>query len=157
MQPSVALIREELDQVAPTISQNPFLKNDKKRLNKLKSFLPSKDRELSDARKDQADEIVDDREHSVQRSHLKQELDLVLEGIRNIGDETIEGAENIYNEEEVESDKEDVAEKSEKELNTGACDRSSSRASEVTLVSGDRDDKAIDEVSDNTDDEISAL
>ena len=32
---------EELEQVAPTISKNPFLKNDQKRLSKMKSLLPA--------------------------------------------------------------------------------------------------------------------
>ena len=82
---------EELHLVAPTISQNPFLKNDQKRLSKMKSLLPSfralKDREAFDARKEEKDEeeMVEEREHSVQRDYLKQELDLVLKGIREMG------------------------------------------------------------------------
>ena len=87
----MSLIREELDQVTPTISQNPFLKNDKKRLNKMKScvsnFGSADAREQSNQRKDKADKIEDDKVNSVQRSHLKQELDLVLKGIRDMGDE----------------------------------------------------------------------
>jgi hypothetical protein len=60
---------EELEQVVPTISQNPFLKNDQKRLSKMKSLLPSfralKERETSDeGNEDIEEERVDEREHS---------------------------------------------------------------------------------------------
>ena len=63
---------EELEQVVPTISQNPFLKNDQKRLSKMKSLLPAfralKERQTSDeGKEDIGEESVDEREHSVQR------------------------------------------------------------------------------------------
>ena len=81
-------MRAELEQVVPTISQNPFLKNDQKRLGKSKSLLPSsrllKEQEPLD---ETNEEIVVEREHSVQRDCLKQELDQVLKGIIEIGSE----------------------------------------------------------------------
>ena len=82
-QPSVSLMMEELEQVVPTISQNPFLKNDQKRLSKMKSLLPSfralKERETTcEGKEDIEEESVDEREHSIQRDCLKQELDQVL-------------------------------------------------------------------------------
>ena len=78
-----------MEQMAPIISENPFMKNDQKHLEKIKSLLPSfvalTDKEVVDERKEET-EIVE-REHFVseQRDLLKQELDLVLEGIRKMG------------------------------------------------------------------------
>ena len=76
-------MKEEMEQVVPAISKNLFLKNDRKHLNKMKSLLPSfKAREPED---EKSEEHVE-REHSVQRDCLKQELDKVLRGIRGIVD-----------------------------------------------------------------------
>ena len=75
--------------MATIISENPFLKNDQNRLGKIKSLVPSfgvsKEKEASDVRnkeKGEEDEIVDERKRSVHREELKQELVLVLKGIR---------------------------------------------------------------------------
>ena len=82
VQPSV---REEMEQVVPSISKNPFLRNDQKRLVKMKS-LPTlfKAREPED---EKSEEHVEEREHFVQRDCLKQELDKVLKGMRGLVDE----------------------------------------------------------------------
>ena len=78
-------MKEEMEQVVPTISKNPFLRNDQKRLGKIKSLLPLfKAREPKD---EKTEEHVEEREHSVQRDCLKQELDKVLRGIRGIVDD----------------------------------------------------------------------
>ena len=82
VQPSM---KEEMEQVVPAISKNPFLKNDQKHLGKMKSLLPLfKAREPKD---EKLEEHVEEREHSVQRDCLKQELDKVLKGIRGIVDD----------------------------------------------------------------------
>ena len=172
----MSLMREELEQVAPTISQNPFLKNDQKRLSKMKSLLPSfralKDREASDERKEE-EEMVDEREHSVQRDYLKQELDLVLKGIREMGDEGVEGKDggekevNIDSEEDnihddVKADPEEINLEESNNTELEPCERSNSRvseASDITLAFDDIEDNTEDteDVSDNTLEEISAL
>ena len=78
--------------MATTISQNPFLKNDKKGLGRVQSFLPSfrvrKERELVGERWEEKEKkelkIVDEEKQSKQRDCLKHELDQVLKGIRNM-------------------------------------------------------------------------
>ena len=79
----MSFVKDELGQVVPAISKNLFLKKDQKNLNNMKSLYPSsramKGREASDER---AEEPVEERELSVQRDCLRQELDQVLKGIR---------------------------------------------------------------------------
>ena len=163
--------------MAPTISQNPFLKNDQKRLSKMKSLLPSfralKDREASDERKEE-EEMVDEREHSVQRDYLKQELDLVLKGIREMGDDGLEGKEDCESQvEEGDSDEKDIQDdikvdpeeinmEESKNTELEPCERSTpklSEASDITLAFDDIEDNTenLEDVSDNTLEEISAL
>ena len=150
--------------MTPTISQNPFLKNDKKRLNKMKSFISnfgsSDAREQSNERKENGDKVVDDREHSLQRSHLKQELDLVLKGIMNIGDEAQQEVTHYNDEEEVDIVDIDgqVIDENNKELDTGSCAQISSRTSDITIPCEDAEGNSIDkdgeEVTNKTEDEI---
>ena len=169
-QSSVSLMMEELEQVAPTISQNPFLKNDQKRLSKMKSLLPSfralKERETYDeGKEDIEEESVDEREHSVQRDYLKQELDQVLKGIREMGDEG-----DVEKHDEESSDLEDNPDvikvalenmNGEESIDTKVepCERSTSRiseASDIILAFEDTTEEHKD-VGDNTLEEISAL
>jgi len=78
------MAREELDSLKPDISENPWVRNDVKRnklLEKMKSFVP---------RPDGGDDLVsldvaDSERNTVQREHLKRELDEVLRGIRQMG------------------------------------------------------------------------
>ena len=80
----MSFVKDELGQLVPTISKNLFLKNDQKHLNKMISLFPSfKAREPEDEKSEENLE----REHSVQRDCLKQELDTVLKGIRGIVDD----------------------------------------------------------------------
>ena len=154
----MSLMRAELEQVVPTISQNPFLKNDQKRLGKSKSLLPSfrllKEQEPLD---ETNEEIVVEREHSVQRDCLKQELDQVLKGIKEIGNEHLEkkidadaAKENNYT-----GDIHIGSGNTEQQSH----ERSSSRLSEssdITLVLED-DIEEQEDVTYNTLEEISAL
>ena len=141
----------------------------------MKSLLPSfralKEREISDEGKvdneeeNVEEESVDEREHSVQRDHLKQELDQVLKGIREMGDEG-----DVEKHDEAFSDKEDdpAGIKVELENMNGEecinsevepCERSTSRisdASDITLAFEDATEEHED-VSDNTLEEMSAL
>ena len=167
----MALMREELEQVVPTISQNPFLKNDQKRLGKLKSVLPSscvKEQESSDETKER---IVVEREHSAQRDILKQELDHVLKGIKDtedtcikdINDEPLENvADKISDIDITSTDNEDCADVSLEENDSTEKDiseRSPSRVSEssdVTIALEDDIEKEED-IGENTEEEISAL
>ena len=154
----MSLMRAELEQVVPTISQNPFLKNDQKRLGKSKSLLPSfillKEQEPLDKTKE---EILVEREHSVQRDCLKQELDQVLKGIKEIGNEDLKkkidadaAKENSYT--------------GDIDIGSGnteqhSFERSSSRLSEssdITIVLED-DIEEQEDVTDNKLEEISAL
>ena len=65
-------MKEEMEQVVPTISKNPFMRNDQKRLGKMKSLLPLfKAREPED---EKSEEHVEEREHSAQRDCLKKSL-----------------------------------------------------------------------------------
>jgi len=175
-QPSVSILREELEQVAPIISQNPFLKNDQKRLSKMKSLLPSfralKEREASDGREEEDD--VDEKEHSLQRDYLKQELDQVLKGIRKMGSEEDEGN-NHQLDSDVEDSRVDTVDmclEDENKDESKASDGSDFRASEDSDVShafGDISDTNIEaedninnednreDNSDNTLEEMSAL
>ena len=156
---------EELEQVVPTISQNPFLKNDQKRLSKMKSLLPAfralKERETTgEGKEDIEEESVDEREHSVQRDYLKQELDQVLKGIREMGDEgDVEKHDEGSSDKDIKVELEDM--KSEESIITDfePCERSTSRisdASDITLAFDD-DTEEHEDVSDNTLEEISAL
>ena len=157
--------------MVPTISQNPFPKNDQKRLSKMKSLLPSfralKERETSDQEKeDIEEENVDDREHSVQRDYLKLELDHVLKGIREMGDEGVvkkhdEGSSNIEdNPVDLKEKAEDMNCEESTYTKVEPCGRSASRlsaASDITLAIEDTTEEQEEDVSDNTLEEISAL
>ena len=156
---------EELEQVVPTISQNPFLKNDQKRLSKMKSLLPAfralKERETTgEGKEDIEEESVDEREHSVQRDYLKQELDQVLKGIREMGDEAVvEKHDKGSSDKDIKVELEDM--KSEESIITDfePCERSTSRisdASDITLAFEDATEEHED-VSDNTLEEINTL
>ena len=118
-----------------------------------------------DGKEDIELESVDEREHSVQRDYLKQELDQVLKGIREMGDEG-----DVEKHDEAFIDKEDdpAGIKVELENMNGEecinsevepCERSTSRisdASDITLAFEDATEEHED-VSDNTLEEISAL
>ena len=137
----------------------------------MKSLLPSfralKERQTSDEGKEDIEvESVDERKHSVQRDYLKLELDQVLKGIREMGDEG-----DVENHDEEASGKEDNPVdikvesedmKFEESTNTEVepCERSASRisaASDITLAIEDNADEQEEDVSDNTLEEISAL
>jgi len=173
--PSMSILREELEQVAPTISLNPFLKNDQKRLSKMKSLLPSfralKEREASD--ESEVEEVLNEREHSLQRDYLKQELDQVLKGIKKMGSE--EDDEDSSDNSEGEDDHgntDDMEMENEKNEESKFSERSSSVASQesdITLAFEDKENNNEDiendtdnednpeDISDNTLEEMSAL
>ena len=73
----MTFVKDELGQMVAAISKNLFLKKDQKNLNKMKSLnhcpRATKGREASDER---AEEPVEERELSVQRDCLRQEVDL---------------------------------------------------------------------------------
>jgi len=78
------MAREELDSLKPDISENPWVRNDVKRnklLEKMKSFVPRPDGGDDLASLD----VADSERNTVQREHLKRELDEVLRGIRQMG------------------------------------------------------------------------
>ena len=141
----MSLMRAELEQVVPTISQNPFLKNDQKRLGKSISLIPSfralKEQEPLDESKE---EIVIEREHYVQRDCLKQELDEVLKGIKEIRSECLEMKTDDDKDKEIQFidvtvDCEDIEleEPSNSHTEIDPSERSSSRlsdTSDITLV-----------------------
>ena len=65
-----------------------------------------------DVKEDVEEESVDEREHSIQREYLKIELDQVLKGIREMGDEGVleKHAEGLSNSEDITIDIKEVAE-----------------------------------------------
>ena len=141
----MSLMRAELEQVVPTISQNPFLKNDQKRLGKSNSLIPSfralKEKEPLDESKE---EIVIEREHSVQRDCLKQELHQVIKGIKEIGSEGFDmktdddtTKENQFTDVTVDCEDIELEERSNINIDINPSERSSSSlsdTSDITLV-----------------------
>ena len=131
----MSLMRAELEQVVPIISHNPFLKNDQKRLGKSNSMIP-----LYEKR----EEIVIEREHSVQRDCLKQELDQVIKGIKEIGSEGFDmktdddtTKENQFTDVTVDCEDIELEERSNINIDINPSERSSSSlsdTSDVTLV-----------------------
>ena len=135
----------------------------------MKSLLPSfralKEREASEAINDEKEEEnVDEREHSVQRDYLKQELDQVLKGIREMGDEGVEKHVDVDSAEDdnpinIKVDHEEINSEESNSKEVDPCERSTSRTSEtsdITLAFEDNDEDPED-VRDNTLEEMSAL
>jgi len=80
-----SMVKEELDSLKPSISENPWVRNDMKRnklLEKMKNFV-SRGEEISSSLETSG--APDDERNSVKREDLKRELDEVLRGIREMG------------------------------------------------------------------------
>ena len=119
-----------------------------------------------DGKEDIELESVDEREHSVQRDYLKQELDQVLKGIREMGDEGV-----VEKHDERSSNMEDNPVDTKEKAEDMNCDESTytkgetrerstsrlSKASDITLAIEDNTDEPEEDVSDKTLEEISAL
>ena len=137
----------------------------------MRSLLPSfralKERQTSDeGKEDIEEESVDERVHSVQRDCLKQELDQVLKGIREMGDEgdgenrDEEAREKEDNPVDIKVESEDMNFEESNNTEVEPCERSESRssaASDITLAIGDNTEEQEEDVSDNTLKEMSAL
>ena len=81
-------MRQELDQIAPTISDNPFMKNDKRKK------LPYQREDVNQATEinnnDNQDLSMVDELQAIQKDDLKRELCSVLKEIRKEEDDLIE-------------------------------------------------------------------
>jgi len=81
-------MRQELDQIAPTISDNPFMKNDKRKK------LPYQRKDVNQATEinnnDNQDLSMVDELQAIQKDDLKRELCSVLKEIRKEEDDLIE-------------------------------------------------------------------
>ena len=80
-------MKQELDQIAPTISNNPFMKNDKRKK------APDVDTTVAQAAFENEIEnspvTVEDEIHEMQKNDLKRELNNVLKGIRRKDDNEV--------------------------------------------------------------------
>ena len=139
------------------------MKNDKKKLGKVKSLLSSFSPEKVGEEEEDKEEDADEEENSAKRNCLKQELDEVLKGIREIGKETSEDEKEEENEDvtkEVEDLDSKPADEAEFDVGDSEIERSTSRISDVsdiTLALDESIDSNDNEISDNTLEEISAL
>ena len=81
-------MRQELDQIAPTISDNPFMKNDKRK------NLPYQRENVNEATEinnnDNQDLSMVDELQAIQKDDLKRELCSVLKEIRKEEDDLFE-------------------------------------------------------------------
>ena len=86
LQPFLEQMKQELDQIAPTISNNPFMKND---MRKKTSFRKeNKDTEINN--NDNQDLSLVDELQAIQKDDLKRELCNVLKEIRKEEDDLTE-------------------------------------------------------------------
>ena len=81
-------MKQELDQIAPTISNNPFMKNDKRKK------APDVDTAVAQAAFENeiienSPVTVEDEIHEMQKNDLKRELNNVLKGIRRKDDNEV--------------------------------------------------------------------
>ena len=73
-------MKQELDQVAPTISENPFMKNDK--MKKLPESYRKSIQENFESNPENSDFSIDDELQALKKDDLKRELCSVLEEMR---------------------------------------------------------------------------
>ena len=81
-------MRQELDQIAPTISDNPFMKNDKRK--KLPYQREDENQATEINNNDNQDLSMVDELQAIQKDDLKRELCSVLKEIRKEEDDLIE-------------------------------------------------------------------
>ena len=81
-------MRQELDQIAPTISDNPFMKNDKRKKLPYQREYENQATEINN--NDNQDLSMVDELQAIQKDDLKRELCSVLKEIRKEEDDLIE-------------------------------------------------------------------
>ena len=81
-------MKQELDQIAPTISENPFMKNDRKKKGDLPQQSETNSLTPSSIESRSVDDSLpyDDDLQALKKDDLKRELCTVLEGIRKTED-----------------------------------------------------------------------
>ena len=73
-------MKQELDQIAPTISENPFMKNDK--MKKVPEGYRKSIQDNYESNPDNSDFSIDDELQALKKDDLKRELCSVLKGMR---------------------------------------------------------------------------
>ena len=139
-------MKQELNQVSNTISDNPFMKNDKRKSDDTNS-LPSLPEKTCDAEGDDANE--EDNAQAAKRDVLKRELCEVLKGIREVGkgEESKSDSNTTTDDEESENGK---------FVDSDEDDRPASRESDVTIEI-ENVEEFDDNISENVEEEMSAL
>lgn len=122
--PFLTQMKQELDQIAPTISENPFMKNDRKKKEDvpdvpLQSEATSFMTINNEPRFTDDSLPYDDEIQASKKDDLKRELCTVLEGIRKSEDIT-------QNEDEIRVDENDISEDNEDSLLSDRCCSTSS-------------------------------
>jgi len=147
-------MRQELDQIAPTISDNPFMKNDKRK------NVPYQRENVNEATEinnnDNQDLSMVDELQAIQKDDLKRELCSVLKEMRKEEDDLFEKLDDG-------SENEEMSDVDGDEASTNS-QRSSSSNSDITIecdeILDPHDDKNnmdVTKISENDEEEISAL
>lgn len=120
--PFLTQMKQELDQIAPTISENPFMKNDRKKKGDLPQQSETNSLTPSSIESRSVDDSLpyDDDLQALKKDDLKRELCTVLEGIRKTEDI------NDEDEDEIEVDQNDISEDTEDSLLSDRCCSTSS-------------------------------
>jgi len=146
--PYLVQMKQELDQIAPTISNNPFMKNDKRKK------APDVDTAVAQAAFENEIEnspaTMEDKIHEMQKNDLKRELNNVLKGIRRKDDNEV--IDQYADAETGEGDTSDIEDDESSSL--GSCS-----SSDIT-IDCDESHEANDDVTkitENEEEEISAL
>ena len=80
-------MKQELDQIAPTISNNPFMKNDKRK--KAPDVNTAVAQTAFENEIESSPVTVEDEIHEMKKNDLKRELNNVLKGIRRKDDNEV--------------------------------------------------------------------
>lgn len=152
--PFLEQMKQELDQIAPTISNNPFMKNDMRKKSPFRKENNTEATEINN--NDNQDLSFVDELQAIQKDDLKRELCSVLQEIRKEEDDMTKKFEDVTENGEMSE--------AEGDESSSSSPRSSSSNSDITIEcdeihdpNDEKDNMDMTEITENDEEEISAL